>query len=229
MSDTEFGKTLKNFSKSWASKLVSLAKSKAPSHIAPSIYAKSNITEGKSELTIGVRRIETTKNGAISNYGTTDAKAWEYGSGIHRRKSTVDADWRRIFKATGNADIASANAGKYAIKPRNKKILAFFWDINQENEDELLMGSSSQGHQDRMYAAEHGGESKIHLFPTLPDGRTIFGSVRHPGVEARPYIRPAVIEWRKDLDKTMPEFKKSIVVDLRKGFKLNTKGITIKQ
>ena len=71
---------LKRKAKTWTAKLTKLAKSNAPKHIAPYITSSSSYAEGRYQVTLSVKPIEkVSETGAISNYGTMDAKAQEYG------------------------------------------------------------------------------------------------------------------------------------------------------
>ena len=77
---SELDALLKRKAKTWASKLTKLAKERAPKHIAPYITSASTATEGRYQITLAVKPVEKfTETGAISNYGTMDAKAQEYG------------------------------------------------------------------------------------------------------------------------------------------------------
>lgn len=60
------------------------------------------------------------------------------------------------------------NVGKYPIVPKEKKFLAFHWP-------------------------KVDGEPG---FRRLPDGRVLLYKVEHPGVEARPYMKPALEEMK---------------------------------
>ena len=74
-------------------------------------------------------------------------------------------------------------AGKYPIRPVDKDWLAFFWPEAQ-NPDALNY---------------------------LPDGRVIIGQVMHPGIAAKPYIRPTIVEEREEIKKILGrEFKAQI-------------------
>lgn len=76
----ELSKVIKKKASQWAGKLTTLAKANAPRHIAPYISSKSKASDGRYEIIISVKPIEkVSETGAISNYGTTDAKAQEYG------------------------------------------------------------------------------------------------------------------------------------------------------
>lgn len=77
---TEFEALLKRKATTWAAKLTKEAKSKAPKHIAPYITSSSSAVGGRYQITLSVKPVERfTETGAISNYGTMDAKAQEYG------------------------------------------------------------------------------------------------------------------------------------------------------
>lgn len=104
-----------------------------------------------------------------------DARAQEYGSGIRARRGAKV---------------------KYPILPKNKKLLAFYWDVADANPEQ---------------------------FSFLPDGRVILPAVMHPGIEAanegRGYIAPAMKELRKRAKEELSkEIKDAIVGDLRASF-----------
>lgn len=162
---------LRRRAQAWAGQLTSLAKSFAPSHIEPAI---SSHVEDKSE---GEYIIRITADRKIA----PDARAWEFGSGLHARRGVKK---------------------KYIIKPKEKKILAFYWDVATESE------------------MEHGRPGK---FMFAPDGRVMFHSVQHPGIQAanggKGYIAPAMIELRKRGKKELSEdIRAAIVGDLRESF-----------
>lgn len=71
----------------------------APAHIAPHIHARSTYSGDTSTITIYVKKINK------QQYGTMDAAAQEYGSGVH-------ADYRHT----------------YVITPKKKKVLSFYWE-----------------------------------------------------------------------------------------------------
>ena len=89
----------------WARQLTIYAKAKAPKHIAPHISTSSQmIGNGNVNLSLTVKKVDMRNaEGSISNYGTMDALAQEYG-----------------------------HPGA-VITPRTKKYLAFQWDIHPEN------------------------------------------------------------------------------------------------
>src|SRR5690349_21793830 len=96
---------LKRRAAAWAGQLTSLAKSFAPSHVEPAI---SSHVEDKGE---GNYIIRITADRKIA----PDARAWEFGSGIHARRGVKK---------------------KYTIKPKEKRILAFFWEVATRSEME---------------------------------------------------------------------------------------------
>lgn len=111
-----------------------------------------------------------------ANRGTAqDARAQEYGSGLRARRGAKK---------------------KYPIVPREKKFLAFHWEVaNREPEG----------------------------FSFLPDGRVVLPSVQHPGIQAanegKGYIAPAVNELRKRGRKELSqEVREAILEDIRRSF-----------
>ena len=89
---------LKRRAVSWAGQLTSLAKSFAPNHVEPAI---SSHVEEKAE---GEYIIRITADRRIA----PDARAWEFGSGLHARRGPK---------------------AKYPIRPKNGKMLAFHWEV----------------------------------------------------------------------------------------------------
>lgn len=101
----------------------------------------------------------------------------------------------------GSADAAAQEFGsglhstrgpkaKYPIVPRNKKFLAFHWEKANDS------------------------------IPRLPDGRVMLMSVMHPGIESRPYIKPAVTELRRTLrGEVDTDIRESIKVSMAEAFK----------
>ncbi len=162
---------LKRRVSAWAGQITSLARSLAPSHVRPAISSKVE-TKGEGEFiirTIADRRI------------APDARAWEFGSGLHSRRGAKK---------------------KYIIKPKNKKLLAFYWDVATISE------------------MERGSPGK---FTFAPDGRVVFHQVEHPGIQAanggQGYIGPALKEVRRrgraELSK---DIRDAILGDLRQSF-----------
>lgn len=150
---------------SWAGQLTRLAKSLAPDHVRKAISSK---VEKKKD---GKVLIRITADRKIA----PDARAWEYGSGIHARRGLI---------------------GKYLIRPKNKKVLAFNWEVANQNPDK---------------------------FNFLPDGRVMLPQVEHPGIEAanggRGYIAPAIRQLRKRAKSELSkEIKQAILGDIRAAF-----------
>lgn len=117
-----------------------------------------------------------------------DARAQEFGSGLRAR--------RGIKK-------------KYPIRPKNKKFLAFQWDIAEMEAGAEIGGGFSR-------------------FAFLPDGRVLLPSVMHPGIQAansgKGYIAPAMKELRKKAKAELTkEIRDAIVGDLRESFGRKTK------
>lgn len=169
--------TLKNRARAWAGELTKLARSFAPNHLRRAI---SSHVEDKGDGTFIIRitadRRAYPTSPARPNYGSSDARAQEYGSGLHARRGTKK---------------------KYTIRPKpGHRMLAFHWEVADANPDK---------------------------FSFLPDGRVVFGSVQHPGIEAanqgRGYIAPAVNELRKrGRDQLSLEVRQAILDDIRRSF-----------
>ena len=72
--------TLKSTATQWAREFTQLAKAKAPEHIAKHITSSSSVTDDTASISFTVKKVDArTADGAISNYGTLDALAQEYG------------------------------------------------------------------------------------------------------------------------------------------------------
>ncbi len=104
-----------------------------------------------------------------------DARAQELGSGLHAKRGVQE---------------------KYPIYPKNKKILAFYWDVADANPE---------------------------MFSFLEDGRVALSSVQHPGIEAANagagYIAPAMKELRlRAKAELTEEIRLAVVGDLRESF-----------
>lgn len=128
-------------------------------------HLKGGISSKSTETSNGRWEITITARGA-------DAKAQEFGSGLRATKGTKR---------------------KYTIKPKTKKYLAFYWDVQ------------SVGLQ------------------YLPDGRVMFKSVQHPGIaryKGQGYLRPAMKDLRKRAKKDLSaEVRKAIIGDLNSAFR----------
>lgn len=93
---------LKRRAAAWAGNLTKLARSLAPNHVRPAI---SSHVETKGD---GTYLIRITASRKIA----PDARAQEYGSGLHSRRGTKR---------------------KYPILPKTRKVLAFYWDVAEAN------------------------------------------------------------------------------------------------
>lgn len=144
------------------------------------ITVQSHVEENNGRIGI----ISTAFNTSVSEYGDIKnvARAYEYGSGIH---------------STGRY----GRKTKYIIKPRRRKVLAFFWDKVDED--------TPRGPKFRGISPE--------------TGKALFRYVEHPGVAAvnagKGYLRPAITAVRKQMRKEIPrEVREEIVGSFRKAF-----------
>lgn len=158
--------------RAWAGQLTQKAKAYAPAHIRP--YISSHVEE-KGNAQFIIRVVADRFADPQEKYGSLDARAQEYGSGLRARRGTK---------------------AKYPILPKNRRFLAFHWEVADNNPEE---------------------------FSFLPDGRVLLHSVMHPGIQAanegRGYIGPAVKDLkavaRQELD---VEIRKAITGDIRASF-----------
>jgi len=98
---------LKKRAAAWAGQITRLAKGLAPAHVRPAI---SSSVESKEDGTY-IIRITANRNVA------PDARAQEFGSGIHSRRGAKQ---------------------KYPIVPKNTKVLAFNWEIANANPERFV-------------------------------------------------------------------------------------------
>lgn len=123
------------------------------------ILVKSTVEEKKGTLTI--LSIASPKNRS-----KPVARAYEYGSGTRSRVRSRKSRWQQPD-------------GRILITPKQKKVLAFYWDKVDEDTP--------------------AGQKFIGLSPTT--GKALMRYVEHPGVEAvnggRGYLAPAINEVRK--------------------------------
>jgi|GEM_PF-2250751 len=103
------GNALKRRATAWASQLTILAKFYAPEHLKAHIHSK---VESKDEGTYIIRTTVDRSANSLEKYGTADARAQEYGSGLRARRGTKK---------------------KYTIRPKNGKVLAFHWEVAEAN------------------------------------------------------------------------------------------------
>lgn len=138
------------------------------------IVVKSSVQEKDGK--VGVVSIASPTQ--VDKYGSVKrvARAYEYGSGIHARRG---------------------GKSKITIRPRRKKVLAFYWDVATANPDQFVF---------------------------LEDGRVILPKVEHPGVEAanegKGYLGPAVNEVRKQIRREIPkEVRDATLLTFKKSFR----------
>ena len=134
-------------------------------------HVRSAISSHVEEKTDGTNIIRITADRNIA----PDARAQEYGSGLKARRGPKQ---------------------KYPIRPKTKKVLAFYWEIASQNPDR---------------------------FQFLDDGRVILPEVMHPGIQAansgKGYIAPAMVELRKRAKKELDvDVRQAILGDLRASF-----------
>ena len=105
---TELETFLKNRTRVWAGQITKLAKALAPNHLKNYISSKTDfIRDGKFRIITTVANKKPTGPGH-PNYGTSDAHAQEFGSGLHAKRGAKQ---------------------KYPIFPKNKRVLAFNWEV----------------------------------------------------------------------------------------------------
>lgn len=180
MSSSKLSSNLKRRAIAWAGQLTKLSRQYAPNHLKP--FIKSRVEEkedGHFRIVININK-DAKPAGPESNYknGSSDAFAQEFGSGI-RTKSK--AGIKR----------------KIPIKPKIKKVLAFNWQIANQNPER---------------------------FNFSPDGRVLLGGVESPGIypanNGKGYLGIAVdgllTRGLKELD---DDIRKAIVDDLSVSFK----------
>ena len=163
---------------SWAGQLTKLAKSFAPNHLRPFIRSRVEIKDDKTFI---IRTTVNRNERPLEKYGSADARAQEYGSGLRARRGAKK---------------------KYPIKPKNKKILAFYWEVATRSEMEA---------------------GKPGKFMFAPDGRVLMHQVNHPGIHAanqgKGYIAPAIKELKQRAKNELKsDIRQAILGDLRQSF-----------
>lgn len=156
---------------------------------------KSKVEDGKD----GKYIIRITADRRIA----PDARAQEFGSGLHARRGV---------KAT------------YVIKPKNKKLLAFGWEVLNNM---IEMGGFDDA---KFILQEHSAKFVGYSDQVDENGfpKALFTYVDHPGIEAanegKGYIGPAmkVLRARARAELTK-DVKDAIMGDLRESFGRKTK------
>lgn len=147
--------------------------------------AHRNLGKFRKLITVQSKVVEQgDKLEVISTAKGKTSRAYEYGSGIHSRLSKKSP--KQI-----------APKGKILIKPKNKKVLAFHWEVANTSPGYWIFGR---------------------------DGKVLLPSVKHPGVKAanseKGYLGPAVNEVRKQIRKEIPkETRDAVIGTFRKSFK----------
>lgn len=180
---TDLTKRLKKKMQAWATEITKTANQNLGG-LTKLISVKSHVTE-KNGL-IGTESIATAKNSK-----KPVVRAYEYGSGIHSR-----------VKARSPHQLPS---GKILIAPKNKKVLAFFWEKLSDPPGTYYPNSQK-------------------LIKIGEDGKAMFRFVEHPGVKAanggRGYLSPAIAKVRAKMRKEiLPEVRASVIDQFRKKFK----------
>lgn len=160
---------------------------------AQQISRKANSARGKPNHIRVSSSVEV--NGDIINIVSTavspkgDARAYEYGSGIHSRRSTRSRNQQGA-------------KGFIRIYPKQKKVLAFFWD--------------------KVNSSTPAGKKFVGVSETT--GKALLRYVDHPGVEAanngKGYLAPAINDVRKQIRQEVPaEIRKEVIGTIKRAFK----------
>lgn len=183
----DIDKIIKARASAWTKEIVERANnSDKPLHI--SVSGKTFVKDGEAQMNISAK----------SPKG--DARAYEYGSGIHSRLPNL-------------SPMQQGSRGFILIKPKRKKLLAFHWDtmnnIMEEFGEEAVMEALRYSHKFKGFSE---------------DGRYLFKYVDHPGVEAanggRGYIGPAVTAVRAKIRRELPaDLRKQITIEVGKFFR----------
>ena len=108
---------LKRRASAWAGQLTSLARSFAPNHLKPYIHSKvEEKGDGNFIIRITADRFANPTGPGHPNYGSSDARAQEFGSGLRARRGAKK---------------------KYPIQ--GHPFLVFPWDVATQNPDQFTM------------------------------------------------------------------------------------------
>lgn len=181
---------------------------------AGSITKKANQNLGNKRSLIAIQSTVTEENGKVGvdvvatsvNPLKPVARAYEYGSGINSRLSKKSPK-------------QLSAKGYILIKPKNKKLLAFPWDV-------LDLTMEMFGYEGVKEQMQYSGKF---VGPAEQDDesgrqRWLFKYVEHPGVEAankgKGYLGPAMRDVRKGIRKEIAkDTRDAILSTFRKTFR----------
>lgn len=112
MSSSSLSTVIKVRARAWAAQLTILAKGFAPNHLKP--YIQSRVEDSGDNTAIIRITVDKNANPAQKG-GSADARAQEYGSGIHSKKY-------------GQKNFIT-------ILPKNRTVLAFPWEVASQAPD----------------------------------------------------------------------------------------------
>ena len=171
----DLSKRLKASGTKWATEITKIA-NKNLGGLTKLIFVKS-----KSDTKDG--KVEIISTGTAKNKKKPVARTYEYGSGTKSR-----------VKKKSKHQLPD---GRILIRPRNKRILAFYWQVASSSPENFSMSE---------------------------DGRVLLPEVKHPGVSAanggKGYLGPAIAKVRRDIRKDIPkDIRQSAIGAFRKKFK----------
>ena len=171
----DLSKRLKASARSWSTEITKLANKNLGK------FKSLILVQSKSQEKSG--KIEIVSTATATNPKKPVARAYEYGSGTKSR-----------VKKKSKHQLPD---GRILIRPRNKRILAFYWQVASSSPENFSMSE---------------------------DGRVLLPEVKHPGVSAanggRGYLGPAIAKVRRDIRKDIPkDIRQSVIGAFRKKFK----------
>lgn len=172
---------LRERAKSWAQQIEDKAKraSGKPAHIV--VTAKASGAKGGA---VGINVDATSAKG--------DARAYEYGSGIHSTTSKTSR-WQQGAK------------GKILITPKRAKVLAFYWDKLSNDPPGTWYGG-------RKLIRKREDDVALFRYVEHPGVKAANGG--------KGYMRPAISEVRKTIRKEIPKgMRDAYVGGIRKAFR----------
>jgi len=114
-----------------------------------------------------------------------------------------EAPMALAFEYGSGEHATRGNTGKYPIAPKNADLLAFNWQP-----DFVPWGSP------KFFGAALSDPQNS------TEGKYFFHFVEHPGVEARPYVKPSIEE-------TLPKIKRLISGDIKAEMLIGTQRVTV--